>query len=133
MEFHQLRYFCAIARTGTFTRAAESENVAQPSLSQQILKLEEELGARLFERLPRIARLTPYGEFLLPRALKILKEVGEARAEIQAMSAMALSHAQQQTSTAAKLKVLNNGGADPELQVPTNGNCSRLSPPGKSA
>lgn len=39
MELHQLRYFCVVARTKNFTRAAEQENVAQPSLSQQILKL----------------------------------------------------------------------------------------------
>ena len=44
MEIHQLRYFCAIVKQGTFTRAAESEYVAQPSLSQQIHKLEDELG-----------------------------------------------------------------------------------------
>jgi len=47
MEVHQLRYFCAVSETGSFTRAAEREQVAQPSLSQQIMKLEEELGVRL--------------------------------------------------------------------------------------
>ncbi len=61
MEVHQLRYFCAVARHGTFTRASEVEHVAQPSLSQQILKLEAELGARLFDRLPRSAKLTVFG------------------------------------------------------------------------
>ena len=44
MELHQLRYFCAIARSGSFTRAAEEESIAQPSLSQQIQKLEIEVG-----------------------------------------------------------------------------------------
>ena len=62
MEIHQLRYFCAIVKQGTFTRAAESEYVAQPSLSQQIHKLEDELGGKLFDRLPRAARLTALGE-----------------------------------------------------------------------
>ena len=57
MEVHQLRYFCAVARMGSFTRAAEEEGVAQPSLSQQILKLESEMGAPLFERLGRSVRL----------------------------------------------------------------------------
>jgi len=68
MELHQLRYFCAVAHNGNFTRAAKAENVAQPSLSQQILKLEAELGAKLFDRFPRSARLTQFGKTLLFRA-----------------------------------------------------------------
>jgi len=79
MEIHQLRYFCAIVKQGTFTRAAESVYVAQPSLSQQILKLEDELGGKLFYRLPRAARLTPLGEFFLPRALAILQEIRDSK------------------------------------------------------
>jgi LysR family hydrogen peroxide-inducible transcriptional activator len=79
MEIHQLRYFCAIVKQGTFTRAAESVYVAQPSLSQQILKLEDELGGKLFYRLPRSARLTPLGEFFLPRALAILQEIRDSK------------------------------------------------------
>ena len=43
MDLHQLRYFLTVARTGSFVRAAEEENVAQPSLSQQIKKLETAL------------------------------------------------------------------------------------------
>ena len=81
MEIHQLRYFCAIVKQGTFTRAAESVYVAQPSLSQQILKLEDELGGKLFYRLPRSARLTPLGEFFLPRALAILQEIRDSKTE----------------------------------------------------
>lgn len=78
MELHQLRYFCAVARTGSFTRAAEQEGIAQPTLSQQIQKLEHEIGAPLFERLGRHNRLTPYGEALLPEAENILRQVAEA-------------------------------------------------------
>ncbi|MFL6387065.1 MAG: LysR family transcriptional regulator [Terriglobales bacterium] len=81
MEVHQLRYFCAIVKHGTFTRAAECEHVAQPSLSQQILKLEDELGGKLFERLPRAAKLTPLGESFLPRASAILQQIQETKAE----------------------------------------------------
>src|SRR5712671_3452565 len=58
MELQQLRYFCAIADTGSFTRAAQNTHVSQPSLSQQVRKLEDELGARLFDRLGRTVRLT---------------------------------------------------------------------------
>jgi LysR family hydrogen peroxide-inducible transcriptional activator len=82
MEVHQLRYFCAVAETGSFTRAAEREQVAQPSLSQQILKLEEELGVRLFDRLGRSVRLTDLGQIFLPRARAILIELRSAKEEV---------------------------------------------------
>jgi len=81
MEMHQLRYVVAVARAGNFSRAAEQCHVSQPSLSQQILKLEEELGERLFDRTKREAKLTPHGEAFLPRAVKILEEVDAARRE----------------------------------------------------
>lgn len=86
MEVHQLRYFCAVARHGTFTRASEIEHVAQPSLSQQILKLEAELGSRLFDRLPRSARLTVFGKAFLPKAERILRELEEAKTELLEMA-----------------------------------------------
>jgi LysR family transcriptional regulator, hydrogen peroxide-inducible genes activator len=86
MEVHQLRYFCAVARHGTFTRASEVEHVAQPSLSQQILKLEAELGARLFDRLPRSAKLTVFGKAFLPKAERILRDLEEAKSEVREMS-----------------------------------------------
>jgi Transcriptional regulator len=86
VEIHQLRYFCAVVRNGTFTRAALAERVAQPSLSQQILKLETELGARLFDRFPRSVRLTSFGTAFLPKAERILRELSEAKAEIIEMS-----------------------------------------------
>jgi LysR family transcriptional regulator, hydrogen peroxide-inducible genes activator len=87
MEVHQLRYFCAVARMGSFTRAAEEEGVAQPSLSQQILKLESEMGAPLFERLGRSVRLTPCGELLLPQAHAILRQFADARHSVQGLLA----------------------------------------------
>jgi LysR family hydrogen peroxide-inducible transcriptional activator len=82
MEVHQLRYFCAVAETSSFTRAAEREQVAQPSLSQQIMKLEEELGVRLFDRLGRTVRLTEPGQVFLPRARAILTELRAAKEEV---------------------------------------------------
>ena len=81
MEMHQLRYVVAVAHAGNFSRAAEHCHVSQPSLSQQILKLEEELGERLFDRMKREAKLTPHGEAFLPRAVRILEEVDAAKRE----------------------------------------------------
>lgn len=81
MEMHQLRYVVAVARTGNFSRAAEQCRVAQPSLSQQIQKLENELGERLFDRMKREVKLTAHGEAFLPRAVKILEEVDAAKRE----------------------------------------------------
>jgi LysR family transcriptional regulator, hydrogen peroxide-inducible genes activator len=84
MEVHQLRYFCAVADTGSFSRAAEQSHVAQPSLSQQILKLEDELGARLFDRLGRSVRLTDLGQTFLPRARAVLRELEAAKGDVVA-------------------------------------------------
>jgi LysR family hydrogen peroxide-inducible transcriptional activator len=81
MEMHQLRYVVAVARAGNFSRAAEQCHVSQPSLSQQILKLEGELGERLFDRMKREIKLTAHGEAFLPRALKILEEADLAKRE----------------------------------------------------
>jgi LysR family hydrogen peroxide-inducible transcriptional activator len=82
MELHQLRYFCAVAETGSFSRAAEQTHVSQPSLSQQIMKLEGELGARLFDRLGRSVRLTDVGKTFLPRARTVLRELEAARGDV---------------------------------------------------
>jgi LysR family transcriptional regulator, hydrogen peroxide-inducible genes activator len=81
MEIHQLRYMAAVARTGNFSRAAEQCHVSQPSLSQQILKLENELGERLFHRMKREVKLTPHGEAFLRRATRVLEEVEAAKRE----------------------------------------------------
>jgi LysR family hydrogen peroxide-inducible transcriptional activator len=86
MEMHQLRYFVAVARTGNFSRAAGECRVAQPSLSQQIQKLESEVGERLFERTRRRAILTPAGALFLPHALSILETAEQGRREILEMS-----------------------------------------------
>jgi LysR family transcriptional regulator, hydrogen peroxide-inducible genes activator len=82
MEFHQLRYVCAVADTGNFSRAAERCQVAQPSLSQQILKLEQDLGAKLFDRLGRSVRLTEAGRAFLPHARAILDQMDAARTSV---------------------------------------------------
>ena len=79
MEIHQLRYFIAVVDEGSFSRAAAREHVAQPSLSQQIQKLEAEMGERLFDRLPRSVVVTEAGKRLLDYARKILAEIADAR------------------------------------------------------
>jgi LysR family hydrogen peroxide-inducible transcriptional activator len=81
MELHQLRYVVAVARTANFSRAAALCHVSQPSLSQQIKKLEDELGERLFDRMKRAVKLTSQGETFLHRALRILEEVDAAKRE----------------------------------------------------
>jgi LysR family hydrogen peroxide-inducible transcriptional activator len=82
MELHQLRYVCAVAETGSFSRAAERCQIAQPSLSQQVLKLEEELNVKLFDRLGRGIRLTESGRAFLPHARAVLDQVDIARASL---------------------------------------------------
>jgi len=74
----------AVARTRNFSRAAEQCHISQPSLSQQIQKLEDELGERLFDRMKREARLTAHGEAFLHHAVAILAEVDAARREATA-------------------------------------------------
>ncbi|HET7537721.1 MAG TPA: LysR family transcriptional regulator [Candidatus Didemnitutus sp.] len=74
MEIYQLRYFVAVAETGNFTKAAAHSNVSQPSLSQQIINLEEELNQKLFHRLGRQVILTDAGHILLERARRIIAE-----------------------------------------------------------
>lgn len=83
MELHQLRYFVAVAETGNFTRASERSHITQPSLSQQILNLEKEIGHKLFHRLGRKAVLTEAGTTFLERARRILYEVENAAKELQ--------------------------------------------------
>lgn len=78
MEMHQLPYVVAAARIGNFSRAAEQCHVFQPSLSQQIQKLEDDLGERLFNRVKRETHLTAHGEAFLRRAVRILDEVDAA-------------------------------------------------------
>lgn len=83
MELHHLRYFVSVARLGNFTRAAEENHVAQPSLSQQIRRLEETLGTPLFDRSRNPVCLTDAGEALLPHAEAMLQQMAAARAAVE--------------------------------------------------
>lgn len=86
MELQQLRYVAALARELHFLKASQKANVTQPTLSQQIKKLEEELGTPLFERSPRKVRLTAAGKKFLPYALEALAAVERAAVELKAGS-----------------------------------------------
>ena len=78
MELRQLRYFVAIADSGSFTKAAERVFVAQSALSHQLAQLEGELGAVLFNRSRRGAELTEAGQRFFPHAVSILRQAEEA-------------------------------------------------------
>src|SRR5215218_10403529 len=82
MELRQLRYLVALADERHFTRAAAREHIAQPALSQQIRRLEAEVGLALVERTTRRVAMTAAGELLVARARRILAEVDDAQAEL---------------------------------------------------
>ena len=92
MELRQLRYLVALAEERNFTRAAEHEHVAQPALSQQIRRLEEEVGLALVERTTRRTSLTDAGELLVVRARRVLAELEAADTELQALRGLTTGH-----------------------------------------
>jgi DNA-binding transcriptional LysR family regulator len=79
MTLQQLRYFLAAAEHGSFTAAARSLYVAQPSLSEQVRQLEAELGVDLFVRAGRGIALTEAGRAFRPEAAQVLEGIGRAR------------------------------------------------------
>jgi LysR family transcriptional activator of glutamate synthase operon len=92
MELRQLRYLVALAEERNFTRAAGNEHVAQPALSQQIRRLEDELGLALVERTTRRASLTDAGELLVVRARRVLAELEAAHTELEALRGLTTGH-----------------------------------------
>jgi LysR family transcriptional activator of glutamate synthase operon len=92
MDLRQLRYLVALAEERHFTRAAAREHIAQPALSQQIRRLEEEVGLALVERTTRHVRITAAGELLVARARRILSEVDAAQTELQGLRGIQTGH-----------------------------------------
>jgi DNA-binding transcriptional LysR family regulator len=88
VELHQLRYFVAVADRRHFTQAARDLAVAQPSVSKQIRRLEEELGTTLFHRMRGNVGLTPAGELLLPWARRVLADVEGASGEVRELAGL---------------------------------------------
>jgi DNA-binding transcriptional LysR family regulator len=83
MELLQLKYFQMVAYTEHISKAAQQLNIAQPSLSLTIKRLEDELGTRLFHRKGRNIELSSSGKILLKHVNKIFMEIENAKTEIQ--------------------------------------------------
>jgi DNA-binding transcriptional LysR family regulator len=88
MDLRHLRYFLAVAETRSFTQAAARCFVAQSALSQQIARLEKDVGAALFSRTSRSVRLTAAGEVLEPLARRVLADVEDAQAALDALAGL---------------------------------------------
>lgn len=87
MNIRQLDYFLAVARSGSLTAAALELKVAQPTLTKSLHGLEQEMGVRLFERLPRGVQLTEYGESLARHARQVQLQLREAKVELDGLRA----------------------------------------------
>ena len=87
MTLHQLRIFLAVAQSATLTRASKQLGLAQPSLSQQLARLEDSVGTRLFDRARNRMELTDAGRVLLRHAQSVLKEIDEAEAGLREFAA----------------------------------------------
>ena len=92
MELHQLEYFVAVAEEGSFTRAAERVHVAQPGVSAQVRRLEDELGHRLLDRSGRTVRLTQVGAAVLPWARAALDAVAGVRTAVDEITGLVRGH-----------------------------------------
>lgn len=87
LDLRRLRIYAAVAQGGSFTAAASALFMSQPAVSQQMAILEREAGVPLLERLPRGIRLTPAGQLLAERAVRLLAEMGELEDELRRFGA----------------------------------------------
>jgi DNA-binding transcriptional LysR family regulator len=132
VELRHLRYFVAVAEELHFRRAAERLYVAQPAVSEQVRKLEEELGVRLFDRTHRSVSLTAAGAALLDEARGVLHQAEIARmaarnAAQDSADQLRLGHLPElMPSTVARaMRMLGTGGARMRIRLET-GPASRL-------
>jgi DNA-binding transcriptional LysR family regulator len=84
LDLRLVRYFTVVAEHRHFGRAAAELVIAQPSLSRQVRRLEQQLGARLFDRTPQGTRLTEAGQVFLPKARALLRSAAQAAAAAKA-------------------------------------------------
>ncbi len=89
MEFSQLRYFCAVAKSQHITQTAQALHIAQPALSQSIRRLEKELGVPLVKPKGRGIGLTPYGDFLYEKVSPLLDTLAQIPQDLEAMATTA--------------------------------------------
>ncbi|OOY83779.1 LysR family transcriptional regulator, partial [Solemya velum gill symbiont] len=86
MDIHTLSVFIEVARSGSFSRAAENLYLTQPAVSKRIAALENELSAPLFNRIGRHISLTEAGEILLPKALQMIADADEMQRAVNSLS-----------------------------------------------
>jgi DNA-binding transcriptional LysR family regulator len=93
MQMHQIRYFLALCDERSFTRAAKRNGVTQPSMTNAILVLEEELGGELFRRRPRVS-LTALGHLVYPYLKEIAENADRALAAARALTDMSTTRSE---------------------------------------
>jgi DNA-binding transcriptional LysR family regulator len=85
MNFHQLQYFCVLAETEHYTKAAKLLSITQPSLTHSIKELEKELDVSLFTKQGRNIKINQYGKFFYERVHPILAELDKTKYDLQVM------------------------------------------------
>ena len=135
MELRQLRYFVILAEELHFGRAAERLHIVQPAVSQQLRRLEAELGARLVDRSTRRVALTAAGQRFLPEARAVLAAAERARDAVAGTATLRLGTStglgERLPALLAELARRAPGQTVELVRVPRRPGCAR-SPPARS-